>query len=333
MTDTGTERARKSDRAVLTLALGPRVYWDMAVNLARSIRRWHSAADLPIAIATDCSLTLPGDLADVQVIRIRPKELGVGFETKLHLDRLAPAARTLFIDADCLVYARLDAVFSKFAGQTVGVVQERIASVGERFGDIAAYCRYLEVPAIPVFTGGVYYLERDGATSVYEEARRLFRHYDELGMVRLRGLPNEEVLVAGAMARHNLFGVPDDGTFTGDFQTSPGDHSFAILQGRRRMSNPPAGHALHCASAPVREIAPSIVHFLAYHTHLPPYRAETAALSWAAHGIPAGLAHFFSRLFILWPGLAMIRCKNALRPVYRRFFGFRQVPPTDRTTA
>jgi hypothetical protein len=305
----------------------------MAVNLARSIRRWHSPADLPIAIATDCSLALPADLAGVQVIKLQPNELGVGFETKLHLDRLAPAAHTLFIDADCLVYARLDAVFARFSGHTVGVVQERVASEGERFGDIAAYCRYLEVPAIPVFTGGVYYLERPGATPVYDEARRLFKHYDQLGLVRLRGLPNEEVLVAGAMARNKLFGVPDDGSFTGDFQTSPGTHSFALLRGQRRMSNPPAGQAHHCASAPVRTIEPAIVHFLAYHTHLPPYRAETAALSWAARGIPAGVAHFFSRLFILWPGLAMIRCKNTLRPVYRSLFGFRQVPPTDRTTA
>ena len=152
-------------------------------------------------------------------------------------------------------------------------------------------------------------------------------------MVRLRGLPNEEVLVAGAMARHNLWGVPDDGSISGDFQSSPGPHFLALLRGQRRMCNPPPGHPQHCPGAPVRVIEPAIVHFLAYHTHLPPYRAETAALAWTARGLPDNLAYLASRLFILWPGLGIIWIKNLLRPIYRRLFGLRPVPPTDRTTA
>ena len=99
------------------------------------------------------------------------------------------------------------------------------------------------------------------------------------------------------------------------------------------MSNPPAGDPHHCSWAPVHTIEPAIVHFLAYHTHLPPYRAEVLALAWAACGVPATLARLISRLFILWPGLAFIGLKNGLRPLYRRLFGVRAVPPTDRTTA
>ena len=320
-------------RAILTLALGPPLYWNMAVNLARSIRRWHDPADLPIAIATDSPVSLPADLTGVEIIRLKPNELGLGFETKLHLDRLAPAARTIFIDADCLVYARLDNVFARFAGQSVGVIQERVASDGERFGDVAAYCRQLGVATIPIFTGGMYYLERGTATPIYEEARRLFQDYDKMGLVRLRGLPNEELLVAGAMARHNLWGIADDGSIIGDFQTSPGPHSLDIIRGRRRMSNPPAGDPIHCSWAPVRSIEPAVVHFLAYHTHLPPYRSEMTTLSWIASGIWAPVARVLSRLFILWPGLGFIRLKTWLRPLYRKLFGVREVPRTDRTSA
>jgi len=321
-------------RAVLTLAAGPVVYWNMAINLARSIRLWHSPEDLPITIATDHDGPLPPDLADVSILKLKPGELGKGFETKLHLDRLAPAPRTLFIDADCLIYARLDDVFARFAGQPVAVVQERIASEGERFGDIASYCRILGVKAVPVFTGGLYYIERATAGPIYDDARRLLDHYDEYALVRLRGLPNEEVLMAGAMARENLWGIPDDGTIMGDFQRSPGEATLKVLSGHRTMSNPPdTDKRHHCCFAPVGASSPTVVHFLAYHTKLPPYRADTVALALSAKGMPNWLANLISRICILWPGSAANRIKDTLRPVYHRAFGTRVVGPTDRTCA
>jgi len=322
-----------SDRAVLTLAMGPAVYWQMAINLARSLRRWHRADEMPMTIATDQTASLPRDLIGVDVIRIKAGTLGIGFQTKLHLDQLAPATHTLFIDADCLVYSRLDEAFTRFSGQPVGVLQESIVSHGEYFGDVAAYCRRLGVNAVPRFTGGIYYVEPATAIPVYTEARNLFAQYDELGFVRLRGLQNEEVLLAGAMARHNLWGMPDDGTIIGDFQRSPGDFSLDLLRGRRRLSNPPNTDPRHCSFAPVRSINPMVVHFQAYHTQLPSYRAETAALAWTTRGIPDALARAIAHACILWPGKGKSRMKALLRPVFRRLFGLRAVPPTDRMTA
>jgi len=322
-----------NQRAVLTLAAGPIVYWNMAINLARSIRLWHAPDDLPVYIATDHDGPLPADLTGVSVLKLKPGELGKGFQTKLHLDRLAPAPRTLFIDSDCLVYASLDEVFKKFSGQAVGVARESIASQGERFGDIASYCGILGVNELPLFTGGIYYIETPAAAPVFEEARRLLPHYDEHGRIRLRGLPNEEVLISAAMAKHNLWGIPDDGETIGDFQTSPGLHTLDLFRGRRQLCNPPPGKGPHCTFSPVRSIQPAIVHFLAYHTHLPHYRSEATALSWKARGIPAPLASALSRIFILAPGLLRIGFKKVFRPLYRRLFGLRTIPPTDRTCA
>ena len=321
------------DRSVLTIAVGPRIYLDMAVALARSIRLWHDAMDLPVAIATDSVEPLPADLSGVKTILLKPKELGVGFEPKLNLDRLAPAQRTLFIDADCLVYSRLDRAFDAFAGQAVGVVRERVAKDGERFGDIASYCQYLGVESIPVFTGGMYYLEGQGAASVYGEARTLLQSYDQLGLVRLRGLPNEEVLISGAMARHNLWGIPDDGLVIGDFQTSPGNASLDLLRGRRRMTNPPYPSPNHCSWAPVRSISPAVVHFLGFHSRLPHYRSEVATLNLLAQGLPPRVARFLARLVCFWPPSTFALLKSWLRPLYRRVFGARPTLPTDRTTA
>ncbi len=322
-----------TSRAVLTIAVGPKIYFEMAIALARSIRLWHDALDLPIAIATDSSDLLPADLFGVRVLHLQRGELGVGFEPKLHLDRIAPAERTLFIDADCLVYSRLDGAFEAFAGQAVSVVRERLSGDGERFGDVASYCQHLSVEEIPIFTGGIYYLEGPEAQSVYAQARHLLLSYDRLGLVRLRGLPNEEVLVSGAMACHNLWGVPDGGSIVGDFQTSPGRASLDIIRGESRMTNPPPPSPDHCPWAPVRSIAPAIVHFLGSHNRLPDYRAEAATLRWIARGVPAEVARLTSRLAILWPRRSLLLLKSWLRPLYRRIFGTRPIPPTERTSA
>ncbi|HEY4246544.1 MAG TPA: hypothetical protein VGM64_06780 [Lacunisphaera sp.] len=319
-----------ASRAVLTLALGPPVYWNMAVNLARSIRRWHSVADLPVYIATDSTLSVPPDLTGVHVIKLRPNELGVGFETKLHLDRLAPAPRTLFIDSDCLVYESLDLTFDLLKGRPVATIGGTIDK-GEWFGDVALLCQRLGVPAIPVFNGGIYYIERgETATRLYNRAREMAPHYDEMGLVRLRGQPNEELLMASAMAQHGLSALKDDGTITSDPQSCPGPMSSNILSGRRTLLNPAPPSPLHCARYPFENVSPAIVHFLDDHTHRTPYRTDVARLKMAALKIPDWLGNLIARVTVEWPGRSQILAKKIFRPLYHRIFGMRNIPRSER---
>lgn len=68
------------------------------------------------------------------------------------------------------------------------------------------------IQAMPRFNGEVYYLERGRiCEKVYETARELERRYDDIGFVRLRGHPNDEVLVSLAMALHGQEPIPERG--------------------------------------------------------------------------------------------------------------------------
>lgn len=317
-------------RAVLTLALGPDVYWNLALNLARSIRRRHGAADLPVFIATDRTDPIPSDLPGVEAIRLQRGELGRGFETKLHLDRLAPARCTLFIDADCLVYGSLDDVFMRMKGRAVATVGGAI-SEGDWFGDVPALCRRLGVASIPEFNGGLYYLEPgELAGQVYSRARALVASYDDWGLIRLRGLPNEELLMASAMALHGLTALPDDGTVMGDPQCYPDPVQVNIITGRRLLRNPPPSSPVHRARSPVREASPVIVHFLNDHTHRTPYLTDVRRLGALARGRAAWLADLEARFTVELPGRARALAKDTLRPLYRRLFGARDIPKSDR---
>lgn len=318
------------DRAVITLALGPAIYRAMAVNLVRSIRRWHPPGTMAVTLVTDDSAPLPSDLPDVRLQVIRPAELGVGFQTKLHLDRLAPARQTLFIDADCLVYGPLDSLFARLAGRPVATVGGSM-SEGEWFGDVGALCRRLGVAAIPKFNGGLYYLEPGGTASrIYAQARELAETYDDLGLVRLRGHPNDELLMAAAMALAGLQALPDDGTIMSDPLCCQGPMQVNVLRGQRRLVNPSAPSLLHQAWYPFNVVEPVIVHFLGHHVRGAIYRAEALRLNLAARGWSDACAHVAAWSGVEFPGRAKEWTKTVLRPIFHRIAGHRSVRPALR---
>ena len=241
------------ERAVLTLALGKPLYTEMAFNLARSFLWWHRENDVQFFLATDQEGSPPPDLRKIQLIKLQRGQYGEGFSPKLFLDVLAPAPRTLYIDADCLCVGKLDTVFARFAGRPVSVVGGSI-SEGEWFGDVEKMCRRVGAKALPKFNGGIYYLERgDVSRQVYAQARDLEQEYDALGLKRLRGRPNDELLMAMAMAAHHQEAIPDDGSILGDPQACPGPMSLDAIKGGSRLTNPPPPHPLHQAWYPFRE--------------------------------------------------------------------------------
>src|SRR3974390_3329677 len=113
------------------------MYLRMAFALARSFRLWERRDQLPFFLPTDAAVfSLPSDLAGIGIIPISPGEYGRGFSPKLHLDKIAPAGRSLFIDADCLCVGPLVNAFEAFRGHGVSVLGREI-SAGEWFGDLA----------------------------------------------------------------------------------------------------------------------------------------------------------------------------------------------------
>ncbi|HVE80297.1 MAG TPA: hypothetical protein VNA89_15640 [Gemmatimonadaceae bacterium] len=318
------------DRAVVTLAVGKPVYLEMAVNLARSFAWWHPDGGIRFAIATDIPEHLPPDLG-AEIVRLEPGQFGTGFTPKLYLDQFAPAPRTLFIDADCLCVGSLEPVFARFAGHAASVVGGWMAE-GEWFGDVQRTRTAFGLPALVKFNGGMYYLERgDAGRRVYERARAILPAYDSLGLVRLRGKPNEELLMAIALAAEGMRPVPDDGTILGDPQACPGPMDVDVLRGGARLTNPPPGDPLHQPWYPHREVRPVVVHFLADHTERLPYRREALRLRLAGgRGLPVWAADVAAALGRTLPLAAMAAARTAARPVYRRLFGTRRIAPSAR---
>ncbi len=321
----------KGKRSIITIASGKTLYWDMAVNLARSFLVWNNSNSIEFYIVTDLTEKLPADLDKIKVLRYEASALGKGFSSKLKLDRFSQTQRTLFIDADCLCVGRLDSVFDRFEGRAVSVLGGKI-SQGEWFGDVTSLLAAFGLPSMPKFNGGIYYLE-DSLLSckVYEKARELETNYDELGLVRLRGRPNDELLMALGMAIHGLEALTDDGTIVGDLYSCPELRALSVHRGLSSLRNPSMSDINHRPWYPVGEINPKIVHFLGDFTSCWQYRAEAMKLELVSRRrLPVWLVEIIVFMsFSLWARFHVIS-KNLLRPAYHFFFGTRAVRSSPR---
>lgn len=258
---------------------------------------------------------------------MEPGALGRGFASKLFLDKYSPADQCLFIDADCLCTGPIGWVFERFAGHPVSVVGGQITE-GEWFGDVRAVCESVGVKAIPKFNGGIYYLERGPrATAVYERARRLESRYDALGLVRLRGQANDELLMAIAMAQEGCRAIPDDGTILGGFLSYPDFVELDVLQGKCRLGRHSTGQGSEARDNRPDWIEPAVVHFLGHHVTLWPYRAEALKLLLATGlRLPTPLARVIGSCYA-FPLRSVEAFKNRFRPTYHRIFGPRRMQP------
>lgn len=319
------------DKYVLTIATGKKLYVDMACNLAMSFLYWHPKSDITFQLATDQSSLVPLFLKNkIQIIPIKPGELGEGFSPKLHLDKLVSDGQTLFVDSDCLIFENLDLVFEKFKGRDISVIGTYIAN-GEWFGEIKKICKLFNVPHIPKFNGGVYYLEKGPiASKVYEKARELEKKYDEIGFVRLRNKPNDEVLMALAMQLFNQIPIADDGTILGDPLACPGDSFLDIIKGERWLTNPAAPNPLHQSWYPFTKVSPLIVHFLGSYTQMYPYKKEVYRLNKGIRNRLNIIVEINAILIIQYPAQVKEFLKKTLRPFYHLIFGVRKVKQSNR---
>jgi len=311
-----------SSKAVLTMGLGKPIYLQMAATLARSFHVWHSDSDIQFYIVTDRVDQLPKDVKKfVEVISIESGEYGTGFSPKLHLDRLAPTDRTLFIDADCLITGPLDSVFDRFEGRSVSTVG-RMVSEGEWWGDIAERCEKVGLDEIPLLVGCIYYLEDDStATEVYETARSLEDRYEELGLILLRGSPNEEPLLSLGMALHGQEPIPDDGRVKADAMSYPSGIEIDVFRGTALLKDYTDQDHL---TGTLREARPVIAHFNDTFAEKPPYTREATRLQKVeADGWPRWVAGMYATARHTLPHQCLETTKDVLRPLYRSLFGTR----------
>ncbi|MBE9174998.1 hypothetical protein IQ225_06195 [Synechocystis salina LEGE 06155] len=317
-------------KAVLTIATGKPIYIQMAVNLARSFKWWHKDSDIKFVIATDQKAFIPPDLSDIEIVELLPNQYGQGFSTKLHLDQITPGEKTLFVDADCLCVGSLESVFDRFVGHTVSVIGKTILE-GDFFGDVESIRKQFSLDYLPYFVGGLYYLEKNNlCTKIFETARNLEPRYDEMGLIRLRGRPNEEPLMAIAMSMNGQKPIVEDGTIKAEPMFYPSGMVVDVIKGRATLYNR-ENHTNYCTVWGINESNPLIVHFHSSDTERHHYKVECLKLEklmtkqWYY-----GFVSAYGFIKFTLPELIKDFLKQTFRPLYRKIFGVRSIKKSER---
>lgn len=320
----------KLNKLVLTIATGKSIYIQMAVNLARSFKWWHKNSDIKFAIATDQAYLIPPDLSDILIIELQPNQYGQGFSPKLHLDKISPADNTLFVDADCLCVGSLESVFDRCKGHTVSVIGKTILE-GDFFGDVQSIRKRFSLNYLPYFVGGLYYFEKgDLCTKIFDVARNLESQYDEIGLIRLRGRPNEEPLMAIAMSMHGQTPILEDGSIKAEPMFYPSGMVVDVIKGRATLYN----HKKHLRYSPVWGLTksdPLIVHFHCSNAERYQYKVECFKLEkLMTKEWNYSFSSIYAFIRFAVPELIKNFLKTTFRPLYRKIFGVRQIRPSER---
>lgn len=307
----------KSDVSVLMFATNKLKYVQFALNCAESILLHN---EIQIFIVSDLQVTVPVRLQKfVSIVKVKPQHLSLGLGIKIYMDEYVQTAHTLFVDADCLCYASLAAMFAAFKSKNVSVVGTVVNSAdwcGEE--QAGAIEKEFAITQLPRFNAGVIYLEKTAtAVKIFDYARSIIPNYDKLGFQRNNGTVNEEILIAIAMVKYGETPIPDDGRYMTDLSTDSHPRKLNVLKGVRVLNNPLAGELKHRPWYPEGTYSPMIIHFGGSNLGSYIYRSQVLLLQLYKMHLGKGLASWAVDVFFHIPvkslrwGIDLFRNKSS----------------------
>lgn len=184
-------------RIVYTLAVGKKKFAECALGLGRSLKL---LGDSTRRVVVTDQLDHPWDRCFHEVLA--PQDpIEWTFFSKLSALERTDADQVLFIDADSLVFRRLDPIFEYCEGKGLGVQGEMVES-GHWYGDVEGHLKRLGIPAMARFNGGMIYYERTPECAEFIETCFAYgRQERELGFDWNETILIDEPCISLAMAR------------------------------------------------------------------------------------------------------------------------------------
>ena len=228
-------------RSIVTIAVGSDYYKCLAINLFKSFIYWNKENNISFQIITDdisfFNSRLNCEKLEVTTFYSEPNLALDSFATKFSLFDLALTDEVLFVDCDCIIYGDISEIFSRFGHVNFSVVGNEIYE-GDFFCDVKKIIEIFDLKYLPKFVGSIYYFVKNDITkALFTKAIEVFLRYDELGLIRLRGKPNEEPIFAIAMACIGERPIMNDGRVKADVMYY-NSHCANVLTGNTMLTDP-----------------------------------------------------------------------------------------------
>ncbi|CAN1512249.1 hypothetical protein MCEMSE15_00825 [Fimbriimonadaceae bacterium] len=236
------------NRAVFTLAFGAPKYAKFALGLGRSLRLIGDSTRR--IVVTNIRRDDWQPAFDEVVYVPRPEN---PYHAKFRAFDYFDADAALFIDADSLVFRRLDPIWKAFAGQPIGVQGWTISHGDEWHGDISKVLNQTGFSQLNQFNGGLVYYENSAESrQVLDQVEHYRQAYDQTGFNPFRGHVPDETCLSLAIAKTGLgLCVPDRRDY---MNTGVG------LIGELRMNIRRAECSFVCRRRELRFVRPYVFH-------------------------------------------------------------------------
>jgi hypothetical protein len=164
------------DAGYLIIATGKQRYLELATNLTLSLKLRSSR---PVCLLTDESTEIPSThraFFDV-VKRFTPDPVFNGTNTKFLMYEHSPFQRTLYLDADILLFKDdVEDRWQQLAGRPIAVEGEMFSSGVVHRRDTRQLMQLMNIPYVVNLNGGAIYFEKcDLTQQVFHHARALYR--------------------------------------------------------------------------------------------------------------------------------------------------------------
>ena len=276
------------DQCFFTVATGDK-YLSFAFTLARSYK-FHHDDEIPFFIISDTDFTLPKDLRWIKKKIITGDLLTSGVSYKFNFDQITPAYKSIFIDADSIIYGNISHVFNipNSAIQIIGMKETKGNWAGLELPEVLDH---FAIPYIIRYCGAFYYIIKNQLTAnICETAKQL--SLSNYMFQRHTKSVNDEPVLSISLAKSGTTPYADTGNIWTDTVQFKTHNQLNTLYNKALFNN--SKDYRYKYWLPEGEYRPLIIHFggniynknpwifdalrlkLFYHYHLPKKVANLA---------------------------------------------------------
>lgn len=195
------------DRCVFTVATGKK-YLQFAFTLARSYK-FHNSIDIPFYIVSDKDFTIPADLNWVNKRILPPQIVGTGMSYRLNFDKIIPATKSVFIDADSIIYNNITHLFD-IPNDSIKVLGKAITTGTWVDLKLPEALTHFKIDYLIRYGGAFYYIVKSALTEKICNTAKQLANSDYSFQAHSTWF-NDEPLFSISMAKEGLKPLADTG--------------------------------------------------------------------------------------------------------------------------
>ena len=298
------------EKGVFTVVTNNQKYLSFAFALARSYR-YHNSLEIPFFIVSDSDFKLPGDLKWVRKKIISRELMGKGLEVRFSFDEVSPALKSLYIDADSLIYRNISDLFD-IPNESINVIGTTITEGSWDDMEVPGVLSQFKIPYLIRYCGAFYFITKSELSGrICEQVKSLAK--SDYPFQQHTYSINDEPVFSVSMASAGVLPIKDTGYVWGDVHQLRSHRDMNVLEGIARFNNSKA-KANYKFWIPEGDYSPAIVHYGGGNYNKNPWLFDAARLKFYYKlGVGKNASNFLANLFVKSPYLGLKKINSIFR--------------------